>query len=158
MSWSRMSDSAFCIVMGCMPSGPAVLKGLKLLITNFVFQIWKFYLLLRRVLHDHCSRCLLVLLFLLVQNPENGYPAGDSEMLFHCLSMNLVNRQDGCVLPLEWLFPWLWIVLAASLLVYRKTHIVEVFLVLELGSLELLFIGLWNDAVLKLQWKYMSEI
>ena len=49
-----------------------------------------------------------------------------------CIS---VRWLDSCAL--KWLFPWLWRVLAASLLVYSNTHFVEVFLVLELGSLEL---------------------
>ena len=38
MSYPLMSDSAFWIVMEGMPSGPGVLKGLKLLIAQFSFS------------------------------------------------------------------------------------------------------------------------
>ena len=38
MSCSLMTDSAFWIEMGCMPSGPGVLNGLKLLIAQFRFS------------------------------------------------------------------------------------------------------------------------
>ena len=99
LSCSLMSDPAFWIVMGCTPSGPGVLKGLKLLITQFRFSGVKML-----------SVILSCFTWALEHIPARIVVSADSEPR-KCVSNNrfkdsfslsvhepsaFVNRQDGC--------------------------------------------------------------
>ena len=94
-----MSDSAFWIVLGCMPSGRAVLKGLKLLIAQFSFSGVKILSVIAscftRAL-EHVSARIVV---------SAGSELGNrvsSRIFKHYFALSVlepfafVNRQDAC--------------------------------------------------------------